>query len=389
MRIKKIVIIICCCFLTTGCWDRVEIDRKSFISTIGVDVGEDIDKEEEVKKLKPDEPFTDNNLKRINVTYSFPDISQLGPEKGGVAEEKSINTEAYSMEDSIAKATAKSSRAISFGHTKLLIISSDLFAYTQVIKEVMDYFQREASLNRNMLVVMADGDIEDFINYKPNMEKNIQSYIAGLIENKASGVIPVTLNDFLINLDENGNAILPWLVMEKDKNELKLSGTGVIKDFTFKDVLSSTETIDIQILRGDLKGGKKVTYKDGHPVDFQIEGIERKIKLNNSNGKLSFLIDLSIEGQIKGYYFDKNVFSKAVLDEIEKDLNKSLKEEMEQVIKTIQTKYAVDLIGIREYTQKYHPTVWKQVKNNWDEIYKNIIISVNVDTHIRRIGTVK
>ncbi len=45
--------------LLSGCWDKVEIDRRNFISTIAIDPGEDIAKEKELKKLNSVEPFAE------------------------------------------------------------------------------------------------------------------------------------------------------------------------------------------------------------------------------------------------------------------------------------------------------------------------------------------
>ena len=50
MKFKKILPVILSCVLLSGCWDKVEIDRLNFISTIAIDPGEDIGKEKELKK---------------------------------------------------------------------------------------------------------------------------------------------------------------------------------------------------------------------------------------------------------------------------------------------------------------------------------------------------
>ena len=74
---KKLKILPLCifCIITSGCWDRIEIDRNYFISTIGVDVSKDIGKEKEIKKISPDEPFGERQMERIDVTFLYPDMS--------------------------------------------------------------------------------------------------------------------------------------------------------------------------------------------------------------------------------------------------------------------------------------------------------------------------
>jgi len=133
--------------LLTGCWDSVEIDRKAFVSTIAIDVGEDIKARSEIinsKENTSEESIEKNNT--LRVTYGFPDIRNMDSKKG-TASELSITVEGYSMTDTYFKALAKSSRTLHFGHSKLLLLSEDLFKYPEVLQEVMDYIEREPSLN--------------------------------------------------------------------------------------------------------------------------------------------------------------------------------------------------------------------------------------------------
>lgn len=391
MKYKKVIVIILSCILLSGCWDKIEIDRRSLISIISVDIGEQAGKEKELKNLSPDEPFTGMDLKKLKVTFGAPDISQLGPDKGGTAKDMYTTTDAYSMQDAVDKVALKSSRDISFSHIKLLVLSKDLTTYTEILKEIVDYLQREPSLNRNMYVVISDGKAEEYIKHKPTMEKNIENYISGLIENttRRTSILPVTLNEFLTLLSENGNAMLPRMTIEKDKNELGISGVSIIKDYKYKGDLSAIETANLEMLRGKIKGGRKTIYKNGHPIDIVIDGVERKISMDNQQGKLTFSISLDIEGELKDYYVGGEIFSRNMLQSLQQNLNNSVKQECAQVVQITQREFGVDPIGIREYVEKYHPSLWKQIENNWSEVYSSATINVIVNSNIRRIGVVK
>lgn len=391
MKYKKVIVIILSCILLSGCWDKVEIDRRSLISIMSIDIGEQAGKEKELKNLSPDEPFTGMDLKKLKVTFGAPDISQLGPDKGGTAKDMYITTDAYSMQDAVDKAALKSSRDIRFSHIKLLVLSKDLTTYPEIIKEIVDYLQREPSLDRNMYVVISDGKAEEYIKYKPTMEKNIENYISGLIENttRSTSILPVTLNEFLVLLSENGNAMLPRMTIEKDKNELRISGVSIIKDYKYKGDLSAIETANLEMLRGKLKGGRKTIYKNGHPIDIVIDSVERKISMDNQQGKLTFNIYLDIEGELKDYYVGGEIFSTNMLQSLQQNLNNSVKQECAQVVQITQREFGVDPIGVREYVEKYHPSLWKQIKNNWSDVYSSATINVIVNSNIRRIGVVK
>jgi len=391
MRFKKLLPLILCAVFFSGCWDKVEIDRRSFITSIAIDVGKDIGKQEELKSISPDEPFPERRIKKLSITYGFPDISQLGPGKAGTASEKYINTDAYSMEDAVAQGTLKSSRNLYYGHGKLLLLSSDVLNYPDVVREVLDYLERQPTINKMMMVVAVEGKAEEYLKFKPEMEKNVDEYINGLMANssRAASILPITLKEMFVNLSENGNAIVPWMTFDKTKKELVLSGVAVIKGFALKGFLNPIETGDLEILRGKLKNGKKLVYKEGHPVDFIIEDLDRKIKVNNKNGKLFVNIDIAIEGSIKGYYYGKGVSDTKTIEALEKDISKSLSVELREVVKITQNEFMVDPIGIREYVEKYNPGFWNKIKDNWEETYKNADVNVTVTTHVRRVGVAK
>ena len=391
MKFNKILPVILSCILLCGCWDKIEIDRRNFISTIAIDPGEDIGKEKELKSISPEEPFAERQIRKLNVTYGFPDMSKLGPGKGGSSEEKYINTQAYSMEDAASEAMAKSSRNIYLGHSKLLILSSDLLGYKDTVKEVIDYLQRNPDINRTMQVVVSDGKAEEYMKFKPETENSTQYYISGLMDNseRNSRILNIDLNELLILLSENGNALLPRITLEKEKKELILSGAAIIKDYALKGNFTATELMDVQLLSGKFNMGKKVIYIEGHPVDFVIDGYERKIIVEEKGDKLNINVDINLEGQLGEYSVEKRVLDKEQLQMMQNAFNKSISVECEKILQTAKGEFEIDPFGIREHIEKFSPLLWNRIEKNWIEKYKSASVNVNVKTEIRRLGAVR
>lgn len=389
MKFKKILPLVLCCLLLSGCWDKVEIDRRIFVSVIGIDLGKDSSNKEDVQKLKPNEPFQQRvQEKKLSLIYGFPDISELGPGKPGTAKDQFISVDSSSMEDGIIQATGKSSRSIDVSHTKLIVISSAVLKDSETFKEIIDYLERHPNLDKMMQVVVSEGKAEDYVKYKPPMEKNIEYYLSGLMESskKNASILPVTLNEMLVLLDTNGNAIIPKVNMEEDKKDVVLSGMAVVKNYKLKGYLTPVEVEDLEIMRGKIRGGMRVIYKNGHSINIDIEDMNRKISVSGDKNKLKFNIGIRLECQLRQFYKGEKVFSKQELDSLQQDYSKSTSEECNVIAKMLQKEFTVDPIGLREYVEKYRPALWKQIQNNWDDAYKNADINVSVDTEIRRIG---
>ncbi|HID0835332.1 TPA: Ger(x)C family spore germination C-terminal domain-containing protein, partial [Clostridium botulinum] len=54
-----------------------------------------------------------------------------------------------------------------------------------------------------------------------------------------------------------------------------------------------------------------------------------------------------------------------------------------------QTEYNTDILDLGEFIHKYHPKLWKEIKGDWNQLYKTVDINVSVDTKVRRIGGIK
>ncbi|MGO5065686.1 MULTISPECIES: Ger(x)C family spore germination protein [unclassified Clostridium] len=392
MKSKKYltIMLILSTMCMTGCWDRVEIDKKAFVSILGVDSANDIGKEKQLEKISPNASFTGSKFDKIKVTYAFPDISQLGPEKGGTAGENNMSVDAYSMQDSIDKIVNKSSRSLSFGHLKLMVLNTSVLDYSNTFKEVIDYLQREPSINRMMYIVFSEDKSEEILNFKPNMEKSVENYITGMLENnkKNNTAFPLTLNEFLEETSKNKTALIPIINIDKKNKDLKISKVAVIKNDKIKGYISTDQANNIQLINKKFKGGTRTIIRDGSPLDYSIENSEREIKLKDKEN-LNFDIKLNIEGQIKGYNIDKQISSKSDISKIEENLNNAIAQEINEVIRISQSEYNTDILDLGEYVYKYHPTVWKKIKGDWNELYKTVNINVSVDTKVRRIGSIK
>ncbi|MBD5637278.1 Ger(x)C family spore germination protein [Clostridium botulinum] len=392
MKSKKylVIMLILSTICMTGCWDKVEIDKKAFVSVLGVDAGKDIGKEKQLEKISPAASFTGSKFDKIRVTYAFPDISKLGPEKGGTAADNTMSVDAYSMQDSMDKIVNKSSRNLSFGHLKLMVLNTSILDYSNTFKEVIDYIQRQPAINRMIYIVFSEDKSEEILRFKPNMEKSIENYIIGMLENneKNNTAFPLTLNEFLEETSQNNTALIPVINIDKKNKDLKISKVAVIKNNKIKGYISTEQSNNIQLINKKFKGGTRTIIRDGSPLDYSIENSERKIKLKDKEN-LSFDIKLNLEGQIKGYNIGKQISSKGDINKIEEDLNKAIAQEINEVIRVSQSEYNTDILDLGEYVHKYHPKLWKKIKGNWNDLYKSLDINVTVDTKVRRIGAIK
>ncbi|SHH82088.1 spore germination protein [Clostridium collagenovorans DSM 3089] len=395
MKVKKIVsiILICClCCGFSGCWDSVEIDRKGFVSTIAIDVGPEISKKDELKNRDSNKSLENKNLEKLNLIFGYPNMSELGPDKGSTATEKVLKVGCYSMADGIMEASTKSSRDMSMEHTKLFIFSKELLMHQDTFKEVIEYLQREPSINKNTKVVVVDGSAEEFVKFKPEMENNIEAYVNGLMENsqRNSAIFPIDLNTVFRKLIETNSVLIPVLKLDKEENDIVLDGATLIKDFRYDSTIGTDELSNISIVTGSTRSGKRVICKDDVTIDYVIDEVERQLKINyDENNNLVIDMELRIGGQLKNFKEGEKIFNDEEIKDLQGYFNNALKEEFTNTIRYTQEELQTDLFGLQEYIEKYKPSIWKKVKDNWRGNYSEAKINLEVKTKINTIGIIK
>ncbi|WP_346889462.1 Ger(x)C family spore germination protein [Clostridium sp. UBA1056] len=386
-KIIKLIPVMMISLLLTGCWDSVEIDRKAFVSTIGIDIGDDIDVRSKMinsKESTSEKSIENNNT--LKVTYGFPDVRNMNAKKG-TASELAITVDGYSMTDAYFKAIGKSSRTLHFGHSKLLLLSDELFQYPEILKEIMDYIEREPSLNRSVTMIIVKGKAKDYAKVKPEMEENIHNYITSLMGNSSKNgtVAPITLTKYIDMLKSYDISMLPVFSLENEK-DIELKGMAVIKDFTIKDYLNNNQITDIQILRGDIGACRKAINRDGHNIDYYLKNVDKSLHIGYENNKLQLEYVINTEGTLKGYYTEAERLDSGIIEEIEKQFDESMKKDFEEIINFTSNSLKLDVIDIGSDIRRFHRGIWSEVENNWPEALRTAEISIKVNNDIRNIG---
>lgn len=388
MKVKKIIFILYMCFtclFLVGCGDNVDIDKRAFVSTIAIDIGKDVDKFKNLKSIVEQNKAVEENVQILDVTYGFPDVRNMDPEKGA-APEIPITASGYSMANAYFNAATKTSREFHLGHTKLLLLNEDILKYPDILSGIVDYIERDSILNRSMYIAIVKGKARDYINYKPTTEENIENYTEGLMNNisRNSGMVPVTLHNYLSNLSKESN-LIPYIGLENENKDFKVYGMTSIKNFKLNGFLNNVEMSNIGLIKGDIGTVQKVVFLDNHPIDYYTNSSESKLRVKYED-KLILNYHIMTEGKIMGAYMNANMLDDTKVKEVEKQLNALMEKEFTETFLKVQKDLKIDPLEVKEHLMRYRPKLWKNVKDNWNEVYENAEVHFKVENKIRNVG---
>jgi len=380
MKAKKslrlIVLIVLCILLMTGCWDKIEIEDRLFVLAIGVD-----NAKEEEQKVTGD---------KYTLSFAAPVVSEVKEGPGPVF--NTYKTVDNSVIMSLSQLLERFSQKQFFGHTRAIFFGEDIMKDEKLLKEVLDGVSRYHELHKSMYTYIVPGRAEDVFKVKPKYDKLLMPYIAGITENSdyTSKILKLSLSDMIIRLtDQKGGLVIPRLVPEKE--EVKMSGAGVIKDYKLIGYLEDKEVGAYNWLTNKAKGGNISIEYNGAAVTFRHFTFRRDIKLSKlEGGKIYLDYNMETEGSIEEYILGQKILDSKLLMEVEQKVEKSIEAESEKLIRKFQEEFRADLIGVRDYLSKYQPKLFKTIEEDYNKYFTdNVVIKVNADAHIRRVGLIR
>jgi spore germination protein KC len=383
--IKVYLILILCLLVTTGCWDRRELNDLGMVLGWGMDLNKD-------------------GTYLASAQIAIP--SKLSGGGGGGS--GTTLGQGFYLETATGKNNSdageniqlKLSRKIFPGHRRVVVLGEAL-ARNGLVK-VVDEFSRnpEVRLRTDMFIVKGGTARELFAH--PYMLENIPAIAVMKIHESVGGTESTTFKQFLEEAHSDpGNPTLPMIQMVRAANKgndeqdhqrktFKYAGRAVFNDkLEMIGTLTVPEARDRFWIRGELNNHiLTVEVPEGKGnITFAGRKFTSKIKPVIQNGKVTFFVTLTGKGIIKENNTNLDLMSSASNEAIERALNKTELKRATQTILKVQKKYKVDIFGFGETLHRKDPFYWKKIKYHWNEIFSEANIVVKVDVTVIQVGS--
>ncbi|HVJ50717.1 Ger(x)C family spore germination protein [Desulfitobacterium sp.] len=371
-------------FFLEGCWGKKEVDQLAFVIGIGLDQGK-----------KPGD-----------IIFTF-QIAQ--PKKGGQSGSE-INNWILSTEVTHAPLSEEKvfeilNRYPFVGTTKILVIGEELAK--SGINSVIDSFQRYYQFRRTMYMIVAKGKAKDILNTKlRNDQLPALSLLGRIEENKAVSSFPVTrIGHYLTLLSREGQApIIP--VVDRlqpgeggidykgseggEAEELLLEGAGVFRVGKLVSYLTDQESkgylwlenevgtrfISTEEMNGISVTAKVIRSKSNYSVtqdekgprfNYQLKVIVAMTEVMGSQPPMSPEKWAAFTGDAE----------KLVAQAIEKECQAAINKDKE---------IPNDFLGIGRHIEQKNPSLWKEVRNNWEKTLQDLPVDLDVEVTIEHSG---
>jgi len=362
--------IICTCFLT-GCWNYREVEQLAIVSGVAVDKdGKD----------------------KVLVTAEIVSVQQ--EQKQSTLKPVYIQAVGMTFFDAARSMIALDGKRLYWSHAKVVIVGEEIAK--QGISEVLDFINRDAEVREDMWVLLSrEKSASEIFNSKPELESILSFQIDNTMraQESISRYPAIELYEFLDNIgSEETSTTIPTvkLIDYRGKTEVYITGSAIIKKDKLLGYLGETDTRSMLWVQNEIKGGVypvKDVADTQTTVSLEIFRNKTKIKPEVKDGvpiiKVNVLTDVNI-GEIMGH---ENFIGEKGRKLLEKDAESQIKKDIEGVIEKAQKEYKTDFLGFGENVKRSMPSVWRSIEKEWNEIFMDIEVSVEVDVRIRGSAT--
>lgn len=376
---KKILIIISL-FLLTGCYDHKELNTIAILTATEINKVDDefIVSAQVVNPQSPD--------KTISVQAPF--IIYEGKGK--------------TIQEAYRQIKLQSSRFLYPSHMEIIIVNEKIAK--EDISQIIDFYQRNHAFRTEFNILIGKND--NILNITTPIDPVSSASISESLEtsNKFLGVTnPVTFNEFTnMSLDPNLEIILPSIEAIKEdektkdtnentestkvKNMYKLQSLAVFKENKLQGYLTEDESITYNLIKNNVKN-TIITYECEKNKYTTLEIVTSEAKITTKNQEIN--INLSLSGNINEYACSSNLEETKNLKELEKNMEKYLKDTTINNINNVRKKYNTDVFGFLDLIYKHDYETYKKIKDTWYEsTFKNIKINVKTNIDITGKGNI-
>ncbi|MCS0673243.1 Ger(x)C family spore germination protein [Cytobacillus firmus] len=351
----KKLILFCLVFLLSGCVEKEIIDDINIEVGVGYDLAED-------------------RKDKYRGTILF---QEFQPDKSVI--NRTFSGSGKLRQDLLLEVTKQSSEPVVTGGLKVAVFGPEISR--DGIYDLIDSFQRDASIGARVFAATSEGKAEDLMKGEYGTRGN-STYIYNLIQhNIEHRDIPKTNLHILANdyYQEGKDPSLPRLKKIAD-DKVEIVGISLFSKDKEVDILPVKDMFFFKLLVDKYSEGNfDVELKKGNIAAVKSIRSKHKIKMTDNHASIT----INIEGIIREYTGDE--LASEVVGAVQKNLEKEIEKECLRLVKQFQ-ELGIDPIGLGQMKKSNHRNFdYKK----WEDDYKTLGFDVKCNVKIEETGVIE
>ncbi|MGD2196957.1 Ger(x)C family spore germination protein [Lysinibacillus fusiformis] len=388
---KKKTIIISLIFLMlilSGCWSKRELSELALVAAFGIDYIDD----------------------EFAISVQVIDPSQVSSKQpsGGKSPVVTYHANGKTVFEAVRKILALSPRKLYFAHLQLVVIGEELAK--NGLRDTVDFLARDQEIRNDFtLIVSQQATAKDVLNVLTPIEKvpaNRMLNSLKVTQDAWGSTLEVDIEDLVTDLGvSNQYFVLSAIEVLGDKSlgidqtnvdrietpvKLKFTGLAIFNEDKLVGYMDEYDSKSFNYLNDKIKSTIEIIScpSDGE-LTTEITQSNTKTKGIVKDGKPIINVSIDIVQNVAEVKCDIDLTELKTIDWINRQTEEHIKKNLDKVLNTLQENYRADILGFGEAIHRTDPKLWKNIKNDWEEIYPGVEVNVKVNANTQGLGTLQ
>jgi len=196
-----------------------------------------------------------------------------------------------------------------------------------------------------------------------------------------------------LTYEEGIEATIPfgYIVKVARYRAVQPRGTAIFKHDKMVGYIDEKDTKSFLLLKGEAKSSLYIienVLDTNNKLTIELMNNNVKIKPYMKDEELSVKINIEIEGTVGETVGNIDVSKEEYVKKLEEYSEKVIKRDFEEFIKKIQNEYKSDILGIGKFIHNREPQIWRDIGENWENVFPYINIEIDVKVNINGTGLI-
>jgi spore germination protein KC len=365
-----------------GCWNNRNITDLGIITALGIDRADNGNFELTFQIISPSSQGGSQSG------------SSSGSSQSGSSSTIEISSEGTTIFDAARNIIPKLSKKAYYSQIQLLVISDEVAK--DGLDKIWDFFERDHEVSRLFrVIVVKTGTAKSIIEATAPVDPIGAVEISDSIDNTSLGK-NVKIQAFKVSelLSEPLTGLVTGVINPDGSNKLtdmKVDGGAVFKNGKLAGFLDDDET------RGYLFASNQIQStiltvanpeEAGDLVSIEVIGSSGKLTADMINGKPKLGVEIEAYGNIGEEQGGANLADLDDVKKLESECEALIADDIRDMTNESQKTLDSDILNYNDMLYKYHYNDFEKLKGNWNTIYSNTDIDINVQFTIKRSGII-
>lgn len=375
-RLALLALLLLVALLLPGCWSYRGLNNMAMVMGMSVD--------------------RDDATGIFHLSFEIADL--VNTSEGGAMGAKLIESEGATIFDAVRAAKRKLINKLYFAHMQIIVLGEPL-ARDFGIQGAIDWCMRDAEVRETTVVLVSKGcDAHTILTTEGIDQAIISPEIQGIIledNTVTSSTADVKLYETYSILNGTGRSLtLPAfsVTVNDAKPAVEADGVAIFNGDKLAGFLSAEETKYLLLAEGKAKGGiLTLSLSDSGYEDtsLEISGTKASLSYRYEDGAITAAIQT-----VTNVFLAESMCGLDVLDEdrigaIERRAGEKVSAGIADLLTREQALYGDDILGIGADIYAHDFRLWRQLRENWANLYPDVTIVVTSEVHIQNTATIK